>query len=306
MKKKLSLLIIGGTGFFGKSILDSFKRGLLNKYNISKIIILARNAERIAIVYPELIIESVDFISGDISSISELPYADYVIHAATSTNMNDYINISNNTGKNNIEKSVANYCRIAHRFHFKSKILYCSSGAVYGKQPFNVEKIDENFTFQQDLSNLSIQKQNYCLGKRYAEKEIINLGKSGLSVSIARCFAFSGKYLPRNQHYAYGNFIGQAEKGETVTVNTNGIVYRSYLDADELVISLIKILQISSIDCPIYNVGSDESKKLHEIAEEIAIKYGVDCSYHITNNNIIDRYVPDTNKLKSLYKKETY
>jgi len=41
-----SLLIIGGTGFFGKSILDSFKRGLLSEFNISKIIILARNIDK--------------------------------------------------------------------------------------------------------------------------------------------------------------------------------------------------------------------------------------------------------------------
>ena len=39
MEKKQSLLIIGGTGFFGKSILDSFKRGLLKEFNINKILV---------------------------------------------------------------------------------------------------------------------------------------------------------------------------------------------------------------------------------------------------------------------------
>ncbi len=302
MNKKFSLLIIGGTGFFGKSILDSFKRGLLKEFNIIKILVLARNTDKFKLEFPELISNDIEFINGDISNITTLPEVDFVIHAATSTNMNDYKSISNNTVKNNIENSIANYCRIALSHHLKSKILYCSSGAVYGKQPLNIEKIDENFTFQEDLSDLSIEKKNYCLGKRFAEKEIINLGKHGLSVSIARCFAFYGKYLPKDQHYAFGNFLGQAEKGETVTVKTKGIVYRSYLSADELVISLFKILQISEIDCPIYNVGSDESRKLHEIAEEIAMEYGVDCSYNITNNNIIDRYVPDITKLKKILK----
>ena len=292
-----SLLIIGGTGFFGKSILDSFKRNMLNEYGITKIFVLARNTEKFKFEFPEFVFTGVELINGDISNIMTLPEVDFVIHAASSTKLNDYIN----AGKDNIEKAVTNYCSIAPKFHWRSKILYCSSGAVYGKQPLDVEKIDENFKFQQDLSNLSVEKQNYCLGKRFAEKEIINLGNLGINVSIARCFAFSGKYLPRDQHYALGNFIGQAERGETVTVNTNGIVYRSYLDADELVISLIKILQVSSINCPIYNVGSDESISINELAKKIANQYSVQFSCpNLDKNKIIDRYVPNIDKLKSL------
>jgi len=292
-----SLLVIGGTGFFGKSILDSFKRGLLVDYNITKVFILARNTDKFKFEYPELCLNGVELINGDISNINELPHADYVIHAATSTNMNDYFEGSDL----NIEKAINNYSFLAPLFHSKSKILYCSSGAVYGKQPLDVEKIDEDFKFKDDLSDLPPEKRTYCLSKRYAETEILNLGKSGLSVSIARCFAFSGKYLPKDQHYAYGNFIGQAERGETVTVKTNGIVYRSYMEADELVLSLLEILQISSTKCPILNVGSDTIITLEELAKKIANEYNVNYTCPNLNKNIIlDRYVPNITKLKNL------
>jgi dTDP-glucose 4,6-dehydratase len=304
VEKKQSLLIIGGTGFFGKSILDSFKRGLLKEFNINKILVLARNTDKFKLEFPELICNDIEFINGDISTITTLPEVDFVIHAATSTNMNDYKSISNNTGKNNIEKSITNYCRIALICHRKSKILYCSSGAVYGKQPLNIEKIDENFAFKDDLSDLSIEKKFYCLGKRFAEKEIINLGKHGLSVSIARCFAFSGKYLPKDIHYAYGNFIDKAEKGQDIIVNAKGIVYRSYMEADELVLSLFEILQISSTKCPILNVGSDTIVTLEQLAKKIANEYNVNYSCPNLNNNIIlDRYVPNISKLKNLLNK---
>jgi dTDP-glucose 4,6-dehydratase len=296
-----TLLIIGGTGFFGKSILDSFKRDLLGGYNITKIIVLARNIEKFISQYPELVCDNFEFINGDISTISILPYADYVIHAATSTNMNDYINGNENNSRENIENAVTNYCKIASNFHLGSKIIYCSSGAVYGKQPLDIEKIHEDFEFDQILKDLPKDKKAYCLGKRFAENEIINLGKIGFNVSIARCFAFSGKYLPKDQHYAYGNFIGQAERGETVTVKTNGIVYRSYMEADDLVISLFKILSISSPICPIYNIGSENEISLYDLAKIIANKYNV--SYKFENYNdeiIIDRYVPSISKLKSL------
>ena len=301
MIKDKSLLVIGGTGFFGKSILDSFKRGLLNQFNIAKIIILARNTEKFIKEYTELYFKGVDFINGDISKISSLPESDYVIHAATSTNMNDYNQISNNVGKNNIEKSVSNYCVLAPKFHSNSKILYCSSGAVYGKQPLNLEKIDENFPLQKDLSNLSNEKQNYCLGKRFAEIEIKKLGSLGLNVSIARCFAFSGKYLPKDQHYAFGNFLNSAENGDKIVVESPGITYRSYMEADELVLSLLKVLLISNPSSPIVNIGSDLQISLYDLAKNIALDYGVD--YEFVNYNdkiIIDRYVPNTEKLKKL------
>ena len=304
MEKKLSLLIIGGTGFFGKSILDSFKRGLLEEFNINKILVLARNTDRFKLEYPELNFDGVELINGDISTMKLLPEADFVIHAATSTNMNDYNTISNNDGKKSIKEAVSNYCSIVPFFHSKSKILYCSSGAVYGKQPIDVDKIDENFKLQSDLSTLSIEKQNYCLGKRFAEDEIRKLGKLGMNVSIARCFAFSGKYLPKNQHYVLGNFIAQAEKGQTLFVNANGIVYRSYLNADDLVISLINILQISSTKCPIYNVGSDQEISIVELAKKIAQEYSVNYSCPNLNDNVvIDRYVPNVDKLKKLLNK---
>ncbi len=300
MKKEQSLLIIGGTGFFGKSILDSFKRGLLNEFKITKILVLARNIEKFKTEFPELNIHGVEFINGDISNLKSVPVVDFVIHAATSTNMLDYNQISNNVGKNNIEMSVSNYCSLAPIYHSKSKILYCSSGAVYGKQPINIEKIDEKFPLQDNLSNLSIEKQNYCLGKRYAEREMIKLASLGLDVSIARCFAFYGKYLPKNKHYAYGNFIGSAERKEKIIVNASGIVYRSYMSADDLVISLMNIVNIAGTECPIYNVGSDSTISLYDLAKKIAKEYGVEYEYLNYNNQIIDKYIPNVDKLKQL------
>ncbi len=49
------LLVIGGTGFFGKSILDSFNKGLLKRYGVTKITILARNIDLFLKTNPELI-----------------------------------------------------------------------------------------------------------------------------------------------------------------------------------------------------------------------------------------------------------
>ncbi len=50
-----TLLVIGGTGFFGKSTLDSFKRGGLEKWGIERIIAMSRNSESLRNEAPQLI-----------------------------------------------------------------------------------------------------------------------------------------------------------------------------------------------------------------------------------------------------------
>ena len=295
-----SLLVIGGTGFFGKSILDAYKQGLLQQFKISKIIVLARNTDKFRIHFPELITNGVELVSGDITQISSIPQSDYIIHAAAITNMNEYHSTQDKSAKDNIENAVSNFCKIAINYNIKSKILYCSSGIVYGKQPNDLEKISEDFKFQDNLDNLSNEKRAYCIGKRYAEGEFIKLGKLGLNVSIARCFSFKGKYLPKNQHYAYGNFIEKAEKGEDIVVTANGLVYRSYMESSELVNGLFFIMEQSRRNCPIYNLGSDEVIEIHTLAEKIANKYKVGVQFANYDMSVIDRYIPNIDKFKAL------
>ena len=294
-----TLLIIGGTGFFGKSILESFIHGKLENFGISNIKIMARETENFKNKFPELINEKVDFFIDDITKTDNIPDADIIIHAATSTNAKDYL-INGDAHIENIEKGVTNFCKIALQNKIQSKIVYCSSGAVYGQQPSNILTIDENFPFQ-DVSTLSEEKQKYCLGKRFAEQAMINVGLKGLNVSIARCFAFYGKYLPRDQHFAFGNFIGQAEEGKNIEVKAKKHVYRSYMSSNELVESLINVANQANNNCPIYNVGSDIEISIQDLAIKIANEYKVGYNIaEITDFDNIDRYVPNIDKLKKI------
>jgi len=293
-----SLLVIGGTGFFGKSIVHSFQRGLLTPYGIDRILVGARNIAKFQNDFPELIDNRIELVKMDVSVESEMPYADIVIHAATNTTFTSNKKIPNGE-KINIEQSISNYCKCAQRDHKNAKIIYCSSGAVYGQQPEEIEKMDEEFPFQ-DVSNLIDYKRNYALGKRFAEKEIIKLGSFGLNVSIARCFAFHGKYLPRDEHFAYGNFIGSASRGDVIEVKANHRVIRSYMNADDLVDSLMKVALQSNTKCPIFNVGSDEAIEIRDLANQIADEYNVAVKIAPITENKIDRYVPNTYKLRRL------
>jgi nucleoside-diphosphate-sugar epimerase len=285
-----TLLIIGGTGFFGKSILDSFKRNQLDLWKISKIIVMSRNVADFKKNFPELVSDRIDFLVGDISTIDHLPKADFVIHAAASTDASRYLSHDEEERKN-IIRGALNYCRLAPKFHKDSMIVFCSSGAVYGCQPEHVKYLEEDMVFG-NIDNLNEEKKSYAYAKRDAEFAIQKLGQSGLDVSIARCFAFVGKYLPKDQHFAIGNFIADGIAGRNIEVKATNKVFRSYMYADDLVEWLMTLAENANPLCPIYNVGSDEEIEIRDLAKIISNKFNVDKIYSNNPINLDDRYIP--------------
>ena len=292
-----SLLIIGGTGFFGKSILDCYKRGLLSPWGVDKVIVMSRNSDNFKHNYPELISQGVEFFTGDIATIDYLPSADYVIHAAASTDASRYLSHGKKE-KKNIIRGTLNYCQLAAEFHKDSKIVFCSSGAVYGYQPEQVKHLTEDMAFG-DIESLDEVKKSYAYAKRDAEFAIQELGQAGLNVSIARCFSFVGKYLPRDQHFAIGNFIADGLSGRDINVKADRRVYRSYMYADDLVKWLMTLANNSSPKCPIYNVGSDKEVEIRVLANIVGEVFNVGIQSTESNVTCVDRYIPSVKKIKA-------
>jgi nucleoside-diphosphate-sugar epimerase len=292
------LLIIGGSGFFGKSILDAYQRGLLKAYGVSTITIMARNANRLTAEVPYLLDTSIRLLNADIVSCTTLPFADIVIHAAASSNERNYISCPVEERKN-ILAGTYNFCFLATQFLRDAKIIYVSSGAVYGQQPENIDKLSEDFDMG-SIEHLVPQKRDYAVAKRDSERAIIGLGQQGLNVSIARCFAFVGRYLPLTQHFAIGNFIHDGMHGNVITVKASRPVYRSYLHSDDLVHWLMRIGQIASPTCPIINVGSDEAISISDLAIKIANYFQVNWSLTPLSSSVVDRYIPSIAKAQTI------
>ncbi len=291
-----TLLVIGGSGFFGKSILDAYSRNLLAPWHISKVIVMSRSANKLLQDTPNLVGQNVELYSADITNAECLPFADYVIHAAASTDVRNYLS-SPEDEKKNIQAGTYHYCDLAKIHHSNSKIVYVSSGAIYGVQPPNLDEIDESFVG--DLAKMAPGKLDYAVAKQDAERAIIDLGSSGLNVSIARCFAFVGKYLPRDQHFAIGNFIDDVINKRPIAVKASHQVYRSYMYADDLVEWLMTIADDASPKCPIYNVGSDQVVLLSDLAKLLADTYNVQAEISLITDSKIDRYIPSIKKAKN-------
>lgn len=286
-----SVLVIGGSGFFGKSIADAYARGLLAPWGINCLLLAARSATTLEKTHPELLKCGVELIDLDITQTTQLPWADYVIHAAASSDARKYLSVPE-AEKANIVVATANFCRLAPRDLLGSRVVYTSSGAVYGLQTSHQLLLQEDAPLDSSILDLAESKRDYAAAKRDSEAMIAMLGKFGMAVSIARCFAFVGTYLPRNQHFAIGNFLGQALAQETIVVKATSPVVRSYLYADDLVLWLMHLASHASPLCPIWNVGSPEPISVQDLASLIASRFGVAVQAPAQNPSPVDRYVP--------------
>ena len=283
-----TLLIIGGTGFFGNSILSYFSNSKILKRKFNKIIVISRNKLE-TFGYTKKLKKnySVIKINCDILKLKKLPKADYVIYAAILKNYKDD------------HLAVKKYAKLAKKYHLKSKILYTSSGAVYGQQPITVKKINENYLFKNKRIDFHNYNKNiYSITKLKNEEIFKKLGKIGIKVSIARCFAFVGKHLPIDGDFVVGNFIKNILDKKKIEVKSVHNVIRSYMHEDDLVVWLFKILKRANINCPIYNVGSDQEINIRKLALYLSNKYKLQIKSKKIKSNFEDRYIPLIRKAK--------
>ena len=76
-----NITFIGGSGFFGKSFIDGFNRGVLKTFKIKKIYVISRNPGVLK-KHKELNFKNVKLIRGDISKMKKLPKTDSIIYGA--------------------------------------------------------------------------------------------------------------------------------------------------------------------------------------------------------------------------------
>jgi dTDP-glucose 4,6-dehydratase len=285
MKSK-KLLIIGGSGFFAKSILDHILDYNLLK-NVKTVLLLSRGFNKIIISKNLKKKIKIKTIRADISKLKKIPFADYVIYCVINHNYKeDY-------------KAVCNYYKLAKKYHLKSKILFTSSGAVYGLQPLHVNKIKENYLLKNKRVDFyNYNKNIYSITKLKNEEIFKNLGKFGIKVSIARCFAFVGKYLPRENNFVVGNFIKNILSKEKIEVKSVYNVIRSYMHEDDLVAWLFKILKNANRNCPVYNVGSDQEINIRKLAFYLSNKYNLPIQLKRLKSTFHDRFLPSIIKAK--------
>lgn len=257
--------LTGGTGFVGTWLTESLlwaNRRL--KLGISAVL-MTRDAARFTARSPHLANDAaVRLIVAD--SANEWPgmQADFVVHAATP-------NYAGTEGQELISVFDRDVSAMRRALEFARltpgcRLLFTSSGAVYGKQPPALLRIPESFVGAPLTTDFP---STYGHAKRIAEHLCATYSKAyRFDAMIARLFAFIGPYLPLDADHAAGNFLRDAMRGGPIRVSGDGTPYRSYLYAADLAIWLWTIL-FRGESCAPYNVGSKEPLTIYELARAV-------------------------------------
>jgi nucleoside-diphosphate-sugar epimerase len=289
------ILITGGTGFIGiwllAALLEADRRHSLGL----SLMAATRDPARFRLRAPTLAGNpALTLLAGDVRTLAPPPGAyTHVIHAATDA-----------SAKLNAERPLEMVSTIVDgtrrvlelaRERGAGRLLFVSSGAVYGRQPADVARVAESHEGGPDPLHPGAA---YGEAKRLAELLCAAAARaSGLEVAIARLWAFVGPQLPLDAHFAVGNLIRDALAGGPLVVLGDGTTERSYLYAADLTAWLVRIL-VRGTPLRAYNVGSDEAVSIAGLAETVAA--GCEPRPRIEIRGVrdparaIDRYIPDT------------
>jgi dTDP-glucose 4,6-dehydratase len=293
------LVLTGSTGFVGTWLTLSFLEAKRKLGSRGDLILVSRNP-----LGQRRLLEEAGYnsgyttISSDVRLLSpnSVPEGARLIHAATPARASlnnsrplEMLNIIVDGQKNLLE--------VAHAKETKA-FLFLSSGAVYGKQPVDLEGLSEDWSGAPSV----VDAQNaYHEGKRVAEL-MGNLYQSSLNLPFvtARLFAFLAPFLPLDEHFAAGNFIGDAVAGRDISIQSGGGSIRSYQYGTDMSVWLWAILARGESGHA-YNVGSDQSVTILELAQRVTAQSlgGVQVRVKgVDTPKNISRYVPAVHRAK--------
>ena len=299
-----SIFVTGGSGFIGSallySLIESNKRCNLK----IKVTVLSRKVNSFKLKHPK--IEKCDFISlleGDVRNF-DFPDEKFskIYHLAT-TSASETFN-----GEDQLRKYKTLVEGTERILQFAAecganKIIFTSSGVVYGQLPIGIKNVSETYLGSPDTSSSSSALGQ---GKRSAEFLISYYSeKYRFDFVILRCFSFVGPSLPLKLHYAIGNFVNDALYNETINIKGDGKAHRSYMDVNDLTVWLLKFMS-TSCKHKIYNVGSDKTLSMLSLAKTIQkiispykeIKVFGDSSHSIGNFSR-NYYAPNIDRAKN-------
>jgi dTDP-glucose 4,6-dehydratase len=250
------VLITGAAGFLGSHLCDRFIREGYRVIGMDNLI--TGDLNNIGHLFK---LEQFEFYHYDVSKFIHVPGPlDYILHFASPASPIDYLKIPIQTLK---VSSLGTHNCLGLAKAKNARILVASTSEVYGDPQVHPQTED----YWGNVNPVG-PRGVYDEAKRF--QEAITMAYHtfhGLETRIVRIFNTYGPRMRLNDGRALPAFIGQALRGEDLTVFGDGSQTRSFCFVDDLVEGIYRLL-LSDYPNPV-NIGNPDEISLKEFAEEI-------------------------------------
>ena len=264
------ILITGGAGFLGSHLCDRFIKEGYEVIAMDNLITGdLRNIEHL------FKLKEFEFYHHDITKFIHVPgHLDYILHFASPASPIDYLKIPIQTLK---VGAMGTHNCLGLAKDKGARILVASTSEVYG-DPLVHPQTEEYWGNVNPVGPRGV----YDEAKRYMESITMAYHTfHKLETRIIRIFNTYGPRMRLNDGRALPAFIGQALRGEDLTVFGDGSQTRSFCYVDDLVEGIYRLL-LSDYSLPV-NIGNPNEISLKAFAEEVLA---------LTGNNVKITYKP--------------
>ncbi len=253
---KSNVVITGGAGFLGSHLCDKFIAEGFKVICIDNL--LTGNPENIAHLAGN---ENFSFIKHDITNYIFIPgKVDFILHFASPASPIDYLKLPIQTLK---VGSLGTHKVLGLAKEKNARMLLASTSEVYGDPDVHPQKE----SYWGNVNPIG-PRGVYDEAKRFAEALTMAYHRyHNVDTRIVRIFNTYGPRMRLDDGRALPAFVGQALRGEEITVFGDGSQTRSFCYVSDLVDGIYRLLMSSEIN-PV-NIGNPEEITIKQFAEEV-------------------------------------
>lgn len=253
---KPTAVVTGGAGFLGSHLCDKL---LAEGYKVIAVDnLITGNTNNIAHLIGN---ENFSFVKHDITNYIYLPgRIDFILHFASPASPIDYLKLPIQTLK---VGSLGTHKVLGLAKEKKARVLIASTSEVYGDPVVHPQTED----YWGNVNPIG-PRGVYDEAKRFAEAITMAYHRyHGLDTRIVRIFNTYGPRMRLDDGRALPAFVGQALRGEDITVFGDGSQTRSFCYVSDLVDGIYKLLMSNEVD-PV-NIGNPSEITIKQFAEEV-------------------------------------